>query len=119
MWHYRKAEEAFAEVRIGELKEDLTSILTNRPIGVLEGNKILEIKNAGINKGRVARHWLSQHAWDFVLAIGDDATDEDTFHALPKEAYSIKVGLEPSHARFNLASPISVRRLLDVLAAGA
>ena len=119
VWHYRKADEAFAEVRIGELKEDLTSILTNRPIGVLEGNKILEIKNAGINKGRVARHWLSQHAWDFVLAIGDDATDEDTFHALPKEAYSIKVGLEPSHARFNLASPISVRRLLDVLAAGA
>ena len=115
VWHYRKADEAFAEVRVGELKEDLDSILANRPLGVLEGNKILEVKNAGINKGRIVHHWILQGKWDFVLAIGDDATDEDTFHALPKEAYSIKVGLEPSHARFNLASPISVRRLLDAL----
>lgn len=115
VWHYRKADEAFAEVRIGELKEDLDSILAHRPLGVLEGNRVLEIKNAGINKGRVVYHWIPQEKWDFLLAIGDDATDEDTFRALPKEAYSIKVGLEPSHARFNLASPISVRRLLDAL----
>jgi len=51
-------------------------------------------------------------AWDFIMAIGDDWTDEDLFEALPPESYSIKVGFGVSKAKFNISSPQEVRRLL-------
>ena len=50
------------------------------------------------------------------MAIGDDATDEDTFDAVPESAYSIKVGLQPTRARYNLKTVSEVRALLGQLA---
>jgi len=82
---------------------------------VLEGNKVLDVKNSGINKGRAAMHWLSKEMWDFIFAVGDDWTDEDMFGVLPDYAYSIKVGLRPSVARYNLKSPKEVVALLEEL----
>jgi trehalose 6-phosphate synthase/phosphatase len=61
-------------------------------------------------------YWLSKEKWDFILSIGDDSTDEDIFEALPDRAYSIKVGLGPSKARFTIPSFIEVRELLKELA---
>lgn len=116
VWHYRKTDEEFAEVRVGELKEDLAPLVDNRNLGVFDGNHTIEVKNAGINKGRAALTWTSKSDWDFILAVGDDRTDEDTFSVLPETAYSVKVGLQPSQARFNLESPREVRSLLRKLA---
>lgn len=116
VWHYRNADFAFADVRVGELKEDIAPLLDNRNLILLEGSRILEVKNSGINKGRAVLHWLSEGSWDFVLAVGDDRTDEDIFQVLPEGAYSVKVGLKPSQARFNLGSPEDVRRLLGRMA---
>lgn len=73
---------------------------------------MIEVKNAGINKGHAALKWISRDEWDFILAIGDDLTDEDVFSVLPKEAYSIKVGLGPSKVKFNLSSIREVRNML-------
>ena len=50
-----------------------------------------------------------------MFAIGDDATDEDTFRAMPKDAYTIKVGSKTSAARFNVNSFEDVRALLKVM----
>ena len=50
---------------------------------------------------------------DFLLAIGDDFTDEDTFKALPKEAFTIKVGTSASEAKFSVNSYQEVRKLLN------
>jgi trehalose-6-phosphatase len=36
-------------------------------------------KNKNVNKGKATQKWLSKNEWDFVLALGDDVTDEDTF----------------------------------------
>jgi len=44
--------------------------------------------------------------------VGDDKTDEDLFEVLPSTAYSIKVGVGPSKARFNLFSQREVLPLL-------
>ena len=79
---------------------------------------LIQIKSVGIDKGRAALHWLSQKAWDFILAIGDDWTDEDLFAVLPESAYSIKVGMSPSKAKFNLDSVQEVRALIHRLAKG-
>ena len=99
VWHYRKVDPELAWVRVSELKETLYFLTANLKVDVAEGNKIVEVKNAGINKGQAAMNWISKKKWDFMLAIGDDLTDEDLFRELPENAYSIKVGLAPSRAK--------------------
>jgi trehalose 6-phosphate synthase/phosphatase len=116
VWHFRKVDPALATVRVGELKDILLHITGRLNVGVLEGNRVIEIKNTEVNKGRAARHWLSKRRWDFILSIGDDFTDEDIFEVLPDWAYSIKVGLGPSKARFTIPSFVQVRDLLKELA---
>lgn len=49
---------------------------------------------------------------NFILAIGDDRTDEDLFRALPPTAHSVRVGLAQTGARYYLSSDTAVRRLL-------
>ena len=79
--------------------------------------KVIEIRNAGVNKGPAASELARDLDPDFILAMGDDATDEDVFKSLPPTATSIHVGTPFSNARFNLAEPREVRRLLSELAA--
>ncbi len=116
-WHYRRADARLASVRAKELKEDLINLTENLGVRVLEGSKVIELKDAGINKGRAVSRWLGRGDWDFILAIGDDWTDEDMFDVLSDSAYSIKVGLSASKARFNLDSQDDVRGLLKELRA--
>ena len=112
VWHYRNCDAELAAVRAKELKDVLLNLTANLNIGVMEGNKVIEIKNTNINKGRAALKWISKKQWDFILAIGDDLTDEDIFAALPDAAYSIKVGLGSSRAKFYMESVDEVRALL-------
>ncbi len=116
-WHYRKADARLASVRAKELKEDLINLTENLGVRVLEGSKVIEIKDAGVNKGRAVSRWLARKTWDFILAVGDDWTDEDMFDVLPDSAYSIMVGLSASKARFNVDSQQDIRELLKELRA--
>ena len=94
-------------------------MIANTDLHVMEGNKVLEIKNAGINKGTAAARWLSQYAADFILALGDDRTDEDTFRAMPPSAYTVRVGTASnSVATYHVTSPTEVRTLLGKLVNG-
>jgi trehalose 6-phosphate synthase/phosphatase len=118
VWHYRKANPELAAVRVAELKDALYFLTASLKVEVTEGNKIVEVKNAGINKGRAAANW-KEKKWDFMLAVGDDLTDEDLFRELPDSAYSIKVGLAPSRAKFRFKSQSDVRSLLKDLKSAA
>jgi trehalose 6-phosphate synthase/phosphatase len=64
----------------------------------------------------MALRYLSRRKWDFMLAVGDDWTDEDTFKALPPKAWTIKVGFGASAARFSLGSCDRVTSLLGKMA---
>jgi trehalose 6-phosphate synthase/phosphatase len=114
VWHYRKADSALGELRARELISNLQYLTTNMHISILEGNKVVEIKNAGINKGIAALRWL-QEGYDFILASGDDWTDEDTFAAMPESAYTIKVGFSPTVAKLNVGSVQQMRALLKAM----
>jgi trehalose 6-phosphate synthase/phosphatase len=70
----------------------------------------VEVRDVNISKAQAALEFVRDQ--DFVLAIGDDTTDEDLFRALPKEAYSIRVGVVPTHARFNVPGYEDVIELL-------
>jgi trehalose 6-phosphate synthase/phosphatase len=59
--------------------------------------------------------WVSAYAPDFVLAIGDDWTDEDLFRALPPSAFTVRVGPASTAARFYLPNHSAVRRALREL----
>ncbi len=111
-FHYRKVEAEIAPLRVREVKEDLLTIATELNLEVLEGSKVMEVRNPGINKGRAALRLVSGKKWDFILAVGDDRTDEDLFAVLPESAYSIKVGVGPTRARYNLEDVPAVRNLL-------
>lgn len=60
-------------------------------------------------------NWLRKRKWDFILAIGDDWIDEEMFSSLPRSAYTIRVGIAPSRAKYNISSYIEVRKLLRSL----
>ncbi|GAB3236845.1 bifunctional alpha,alpha-trehalose-phosphate synthase (UDP-forming)/trehalose-phosphatase [Hymenobacter seoulensis] len=116
VWHYRRADAELGEVRTRELLNHLTFMTSNTDLHVMEGNKVLEIKTAGINKGSAASRWLATYQPDFALAIGDDRTDEDTFRAMQAEGYTIKVGTGGrSLAQYHVASTNDVRKLLRAL----
>jgi trehalose 6-phosphate synthase/phosphatase len=59
---------------------------------------------------------MGQEKWDFLLAAGDDYTDEEMFAVMPEEAYSIKVGSSMSKSRYNVETVDEVRQLLKELA---
>jgi trehalose 6-phosphate synthase/phosphatase len=112
-WHYRSSDQGLAELRAAELVDSLVHMTANIDVQILHGNKVIEIRNAGINKGLAAMHWVNQNDYDFIMAIGDDWTDEDMFSTLPQKAFTIRVGMVRSHARFNLHSHKEVITLLS------
>ena len=60
--------------------------------------------------------WFEDKDYDYIMALGDDHTDEDIFKVLPSDAYSIKIGGNISAARFYLRDYREVRKLLRSLA---
>ena len=116
-WHYRRADPEQASLRAKELLDDLAGYTRNIDVQVFEGNKVIEVRNSGVNKGTAALEWLSGRAPEFILGIGDDWTDEDLFHALPPSALSVRVGVANTAARYYLANHTAVRRMLRELSA--
>jgi len=117
-WHFRRADPEQASQRAKELLDDLAGYTRNIDVQVFEGNKVIEIRNAGVDKGTAGLEWLNQFNPDFILGVGDDWTDEDLFRALPASAYSVRVGLANTAARaarYYLSSPVTVRRMLREL----
>jgi trehalose 6-phosphate synthase/phosphatase len=115
-WHYRNVQKEFGLARSHELKDEIRSwVLKNNSFQMLEGHKVIEVKRSGYDKGTAALRFLADKNHDFVLAIGDDRTDEDLFRAMPQDAVTIKVGLTSSIARYNLRNQKQVIRLLDEL----
>ncbi|MFO7852164.1 MAG: bifunctional alpha,alpha-trehalose-phosphate synthase (UDP-forming)/trehalose-phosphatase [Bacteroidota bacterium] len=103
-WHYRDADPDLVVSRAAEMKDELSNLVANMNLEVLEGNKVLEIKNTSFNKGRAAAIYLQKHKYDFILAIGDDYIDEYLFQELPDKTITIKVGLSKTFAKYNLES---------------
>jgi trehalose 6-phosphate synthase/phosphatase len=112
VWHYRKVEEELAEVRTNELMNTIRYLAEDRGLQLLPGNKVVEVKNIDINKGKTALQIASRGEYDFIMALGDDHTDEDIFKALPASAITIKVGTHISAAKYYVGSFLDVRRLL-------
>jgi trehalose 6-phosphate synthase/phosphatase len=115
VWHFRKSDLEFGSALAKELVDYLQVFIGQLNIQVMLGNRNLEIRSVGMNKGTAALFWISKNIYDFILALGDDTTDEDLFRALPSNSFSIKVGTSRSAARFSVQSPSEILRLLSEL----
>ena len=115
-WHYRATEAEFGERQAKELHLHLREVLSNLPVEILPGHKVIEVRAYGVHKGAIVPRLLERMGKGALLAaLGDDRTDEDLFAALPPEALAIHVGTSPSRAQLRLAGVGEVRALLRAL----
>ena len=116
VWHYRKVENDLGELRASELSSNLRYFLSDMPLNLLAGNKVIEIKSMEVNKGKIVENYLSNTVgFDFVMAIGDDITDEDMFKVLKDKAVTIKIGSGKSAASYFLNNVKESRVFLSSL----
>jgi trehalose 6-phosphate synthase/phosphatase len=114
-WHYRNADSDFAQLRLHELRDDLSEIIRHKTeFEILEGNKVLEIKSGKYDKGQAVNTLMKNEHFDFILAAGDDKTDEYVFKALPESACTIRVSSSPSVAKYNVHDFSLFIKLLEV-----
>jgi trehalose 6-phosphate synthase/phosphatase len=116
-WHYRLAEPEFGAWIANELVNTLDQMLAGTELSVLRGHKVIEVHFAWANKGEVAATLRPRSTRGrFILAIGDDRTDEDMFARLPKTAWVVRVGRGSTRARYSVRDPAEARGLLALLA---
>ncbi|WP_294068241.1 bifunctional alpha,alpha-trehalose-phosphate synthase (UDP-forming)/trehalose-phosphatase [Proteiniphilum sp. UBA1028] len=115
VWHYRKVDVWLAELRAQQLIHALIGPCSRLNLQIVPGNKIVEIKPPDFNKGSETLRRLEQQNYDFVLAIGDDTTDEDMFRVLPPSGISIKVGNFSPAAKYRIPLQSSVIPFLSNL----
>lgn len=104
VWHYRNVDGWLATLREQQLLIALIAPCSRQNLQIMRGNKIVEIKSPYHNKGTETHRLLNQNKYDFILAMGDDTTDEDIFRELPADSYTIKIGSISEVARYNLLS---------------
>ena len=115
VWHYRQSDIELGALRALELRSVLSNLISNQDLEILEGSKVIEVKVSGINKGNAALEYIRNTNYDFILAMGDDWTDEYLFKDLPNESLTIKVGTDRSAAKYYVDNHTAVRELLSSL----
>lgn len=115
-WHYRKAQAGLGQLRATELGDSLRYLIQQHGLQLLFGDKVIEVKNSQLNKGKAAMDIVNSYKPDFIFAIGDDTTDEDMFLELPTAAITIKVGNKKSAAKFYVENQQEAIQLIENLA---
>ena len=119
-WHYRGAPREFAARQAHELRMLLGDLLSNQPLEVLEGKKVIEVRLRGVGKGVVAQRIEAEiDAGSVIVAIGDDRTDEELFRALSPSSLTVAVGRPWTSAMYRVDDHRAVRRILRSLLAEA
>jgi trehalose 6-phosphate synthase/phosphatase len=116
VWHYRNCDAWLADLREKQLIHTLMPLCSQHNLHIMRGNKVVEVKTANVNKGTEALRLLAERPYAFVLAVGDDVTDEDMFRVLPAEAVTIRVGDFSPAARYTVGSQADIVPLLNALA---
>ncbi|MCK6589676.1 MAG: bifunctional alpha,alpha-trehalose-phosphate synthase (UDP-forming)/trehalose-phosphatase [Polyangiaceae bacterium] len=115
-WHYRMADPEYGAAQAKELRFHLASVLSNAPMHVLRGEKVVEVRLHGIHKGVIPPTVMAQESGPYTMLImGDDRTDEDMFAAAPAGAVTVHVGHSTSIARYRLSDWKAARAFLRTL----
>jgi trehalose 6-phosphate synthase/phosphatase len=88
----------------------------------MTGKKNLEVRPKSLNKGEIVKRLVADYGHEigeppeFVLCLGDDATDEDMFRALngsilpPEHVFTVSIGASSKDtcAQWHLTEPADV-----------
>lgn len=118
-WHYRNAEPGVGNSVSRELIYLLEKVIHPLNLKILDGNKVVEILLDKTGKGRAVKDIYEHNKYDFILSIGDDATDEEMFEFFLNKsfAFTIKVGEGSTSAKSKLNSITDVASLLKLMSA--
>jgi len=117
-WHYRVSPPRRAAVVRKALLKDLVDFDSGdgSNLSIIKGNKVIEVRSMAVDKGSIVRDILGSGNYDFILCMGDDATDEDMFRVLERKGISVKVGTGSTKAKYYLRSQRDVLSFLSKLA---
>lgn len=118
VWHYRLSPEEFGEYQAHKMAEEIEIAMANLPVCVMVGKKIVEVKTIEADKGYFVNWYLKNKDISddtFIIAIGDDTTDEDMFLSLKGKGLSIKVGLSDTEADYILKDQNEVYKFLSLI----
>ena len=139
IWQFRDADPEFGYLQSKELEEHLANIMAGYPVDVIRGGGVadgyIEVRPAGVSKGLFLEHALStlesmEKDAEFVLAIGDDSSDEPMFDRLADigknktykqllSPYGVTVGKKPTLASSFVDDTAAVIELLTSLTKSA
>jgi len=112
-WHFRLAPADTARRNADAMVEEARGRFPADVVDVLRGEKVIEIRPAGVHKGRIVTQLRQAVPPDtLMLAVGDDTTDEDMFAALPEDGLAVHVGPRPSSAGVRLKDVAACRAFL-------
>lgn len=111
-WHYRNCHPEMGFSRSRELKNSLLQLITNTPLQLIDGNKVLEVRMMGVDKGTSSVGVVNDLRPDFIICVGDDTTDEDMFRMIRDRGYTIKVGYGNTAAEYTIPQQKDVYPLL-------
>ena len=111
-WHYRNTDLDLGFVQSRALHNSLLHLTNNTELQVIDGNRVIEVRSIGVDKGITALKLLDRFSPDFLFCLGDDTTDEDMFRILKDKGYTVKVGDGDTAAQYKLNSQTDVLPLL-------
>lgn len=115
VWHHRKTDPEFGTWKAHQLTHELGTMMANEPVKIRQGRKIVEVVSSEISKAIAIRRLLHESAYAVVLCAGDDQTDESMFEIDVPNFISVKIGPDPSRARYRLRDPAAFRKFLAQL----
>ncbi|CAI5728990.1 unnamed protein product [Peronospora destructor] len=123
-WHFRDADPTFGLKQAKDMQLHFDQMLRDLPVGVVmcRIKKYVTIRPWRVNKGRAVSRILEYESetpyftaldFDFILALGDERTDEDMFDVVQgTNCYTCTVGMKVSRAQYYLDDPDEVLRVL-------
>jgi trehalose 6-phosphate phosphatase len=108
-FHHREADPADGDAAAAEV---LAGPARRPGVHVKKGKMVVELAVVPTNKGYAVDQLRARVGATAVLFLGDDVTDEDAFARLHGPDLSVKVGEGETSARYRVADPTEVARLL-------
>jgi trehalose-phosphatase len=121
--HFRQASAAGKKKAQKLFLERVRPFVAARQVRIMQGKQVLEVRlpvdwNKGNAVGWLIKKWVpARSANPFVVAAGDDRTDEDMFRAIPSGGISVFVGRRgvSTRARYRVDAPGGLYRFLKKL----
>ena len=133
IWQFRDADPEFGFMQSKELEEHLKVVLASHQVDVIRGGGVadgyIEVRPAGVSKGLFLQHVVAtlkaqNRSVDFVLAVGDDVSDEPMFEQIERmsadssisaSCFGVTVGKKPTSAGSYIDDPKEVTEMMTTL----